>query len=389
MRETLTRPPADPLEAVTHPEPYPYYARLTADRPFGFDAALGMWVAASAQAVEAVLEHQSLGVRPPDEPVPAHLTGTATGDVFGRLIRMNDGSYHRETRPIVEAELAAIDGEAVAKIAAGIARELLAGLETKELPERIDRLMSALPVGVTARLVGLGADERETVTHAVAAFVDAIMPGVPAASDASTVELLERLAAARDREPGALAGKLAARLAEDAALANALGLLMQSYEATAGLIGNALVAARREAVGGRAVSVDARFAREVARHDAPVQNTRRFALEDCRVYGRELRRGDAVLVILAAANRDPAANPEPERFLSERDNPRLYTFGRAGHRCPGEEIAVTIAVEAAAALRSTGVDWAMLPEPAGYVTSTNGRIPRFATRAARHSEEGA
>nr|WP_311526823.1 hypothetical protein [uncultured Ralstonia sp.] len=43
-------PPADALQAVVHADPAPYYAELAATRPFAFDAALGWWVAASAEA---------------------------------------------------------------------------------------------------------------------------------------------------------------------------------------------------------------------------------------------------------------------------------------------------------------------------------------------------
>ncbi len=42
--------PADPIAAVIHPDPYPYYADLVARRPLYRDAALGLWVAASADA---------------------------------------------------------------------------------------------------------------------------------------------------------------------------------------------------------------------------------------------------------------------------------------------------------------------------------------------------
>src|SRR5262245_35711036 len=83
--------PADPMHAVTHPDPYPYYADLVARCPLHRDDALGLWVASSAEAVMAVLTSERCRVRPPAEPVPAALAGSAAGDVFGRLVRMNDG----------------------------------------------------------------------------------------------------------------------------------------------------------------------------------------------------------------------------------------------------------------------------------------------------------
>ncbi|MFE2246392.1 hypothetical protein ACFXC2_06350, partial [Streptomyces lavendulae] len=81
-----------PVEAVRLPDPYPFYARLVAERPFAFDEALGAWVAADAAAVRAVLGSGVLRVRPVAEPVPAGLAGTAAGEVFGQLVRMTDGA---------------------------------------------------------------------------------------------------------------------------------------------------------------------------------------------------------------------------------------------------------------------------------------------------------
>lgn len=45
--------PSDPIAAVTHPNPYPYYADLAVRAPLAWDATLGLWVAASAEAVTA------------------------------------------------------------------------------------------------------------------------------------------------------------------------------------------------------------------------------------------------------------------------------------------------------------------------------------------------
>ena len=82
---------------------------------------------------------------------------------------------------------------------------------------------------------------------------------------------------------------------------------------------------------------------EVLRHDPPVQNTRRFVARDGDVAGQGMREGDAVLVLLAAANRDPAANPAPERFDPCRQERRIFTFGAGIHACPGDALAIAIA----------------------------------------------
>ena len=53
-----------------------------------------LWVASGAQLVEEVLSHPALRVRPLAEPVPAAIAGGSAGEVFGALVRMNDGARH-------------------------------------------------------------------------------------------------------------------------------------------------------------------------------------------------------------------------------------------------------------------------------------------------------
>jgi len=77
----------DPLGAVTHPDPYPYYAELLARAPLARHAALGLWVAASAAAVTATLTSPLARVRPAGEPIPPALLGSPAALIFGRLDR--------------------------------------------------------------------------------------------------------------------------------------------------------------------------------------------------------------------------------------------------------------------------------------------------------------
>jgi heme-degrading monooxygenase HmoA len=142
-------------------------------------------------------------------------------------------------------------------------------------------------------------------------------------------------------------------------IANAVGFLTQAYEATAGLIGNTLLALAREpaARGARGRRADlAACVAEVARFDSPVHNTRRFTGEPCMLLGHQLATGDTVLVLLAAANRDPAVNPEPDRFEPGRAAPRMFTFGAGVHACPGAALATALAAVAVEAILDAGIE---------------------------------
>ena len=90
-------------------------------------------------------------------------------------------------------------------------------------------------------------------------------------------------------------------------------------------------------------SLLARVIQEVLRYDPPVQNTRRFVARSGTVAGVTMKEGDAILVVLAAANRDPACNPNAAQFDLFRGASQLFTFGAGRHACPGQTLAATIA----------------------------------------------
>lgn len=133
-------------------------------------------------------------------------------------------------------------------------------------------------------------------------------------------------------------------------LANLIGLMSQTYEATAGLIGNTLLALVRDAdLRRRAAGDDALLGRvieEVLRHDPPIHNTRRYMAQDAIIAGKRMKRGDQVLVVLAAANRDPSRHARPHDFDPERADRLSLSFGAGRHACPGQAIAIQIATPA-------------------------------------------
>jgi len=101
--------PNDPLDAVTHPDPYPYYAALRNGPSLVFVEGLRLWVAASAAAVTDALDNRACRVRPPAEPVPQAIAGSASGEVFRNLMRMNDGEKHDMPKLAIQRALADID----------------------------------------------------------------------------------------------------------------------------------------------------------------------------------------------------------------------------------------------------------------------------------------
>ncbi|UFN91755.1 cytochrome P450 [Micromonospora aurantiaca] len=128
--------------------------------------------------------------------------------------------------------------------------------------------------------------------------------------------------------------------------ANRLGLLVQAADATAGLI---VAAVRHGLAAPDGLGTDALLA-EVLRLDPPVRVTRRVAADPLSLGGQPVRAGERLLLRFDAANRDPAAFPEPDRFRAGRANAAL-TFGAGPRGCPGQRHALALAAGVVGVLR--------------------------------------
>jgi len=319
-----------------------------------WDAGRGVWVAAGAALVDEVLSHPALRVRPPAEPVPAAIAGGSAAEVFGALVRMNDGERHVAPKLALQRALAlAASGDRAQRRARTVAARLLAEGRS------IGAWAFEAPVSTVASLLGFADAQLPAVARWMGDFVACLSP----LSSAQQVDLahaasLRLLAAMRDLLQGAPQGSLAASVAQEAGaagwqddhaiLANLVGLLSQTYEATAGLLGNSLVAIQQGARSGAAAALVA----QVIKTDPPIVNTRRFAAERCAVGGVTVEAGQAILVMLGTAQRG---------------------FGHGRHACPGQQLAQQIVAGCIEALPSEP-----LPQLSWtYRASVNARIPEF------------
>jgi cytochrome P450 len=378
--------PVDPVAAITHADPYPFYAQLRAGPPLVWNEKLRVWVASRADVIESVLlAHGALRVRPAAEPVPRAIAGSPAGEVFGHLVRMNDGPAHPAHRPALQRALAGLDLDAVYAAALRIARHVPA--------EPLSDALFSMPVQTVAHLLGFADEALPQVDGWMRDFVACLSPLSTAdqlqAASAAASELMTRFEVLTASTPPRSGTLLAAVLSESGAdaplsrslLANVVGLLSQTCDATAGLLGNSLIAWMREPAlrqaartrGGLQAIVE-----ETARHDPSVHNTRRFAIEPITIAGTTLAAGDAVLLVLAAANRDPAFNPDPDSFRLIRERRRMLGFGHGMHACPGQALACTLAAAGLDALLRHPPDLdALRARGWHYRPSANARIPVF------------
>ncbi|MEJ7805082.1 MAG: cytochrome P450 [Telluria sp.] len=363
--------PLNAIAAATHPDPYPYYRRLLAGSALVFDEGLGLWIASRAAVVAEVMANPHCQVRPVAEAVPDALAGSSAGAVFARLARMNDGAPHAQAKHAIGIALGSVDMALAGRRSVQLARTL-----TFPDGAAVTRWLFDLPTFVVAHLLGFDETELPQVAQWTADFVRCLSPlstpGQLASASIAALALRERIAQLLETgRPDSLARR-AAQLGwadTDALIANLVGLLSQTHEATAGLIGNCIVALLAQPAMQARLRADASlagaFVHEVARADPPVQNTRRFVAQATSVAGVRLQPGNTVLLLLAAASHDPGAGQA------------MPGFGHGRHACPGQALAFTIATGAVQHLLS--LPHPLDPQALGwtYAPSVNARLPLF------------
>ena len=219
-----------------------------------------------------------------------------------------------------------------------------------------------LPVAVICRLLGVPLDDEPHFSHASSVLAQALDPfstmtGVPQdvinermAAGRWLREYFHGLIERRRSAPGddLLSGLIAVeesgdQLTEQEIVSTCNLLLIAGHETTVNLISNAVLAMLRNPVHWTALGADpgraSLIVEETLRYDPPVQLVGRVAAEDMTIGAVDLPAGDIVMLLLAAAQRDPAEYGRPDTFDPDRGTLRHLGFGHGVHYCLGAPLA--------------------------------------------------
>lgn len=285
----------------------------------------GAWVVAGPRAVQTALTTAGLSVAPPAGERP----GSSAAQLVGRMARFSDPPAHQQRRDLV-IRLLPSAAEA-SRIAGALAGDYL---RRRTASFDIMPMARALPVTALARALGLSASHASRAATLTAALCDALSPsllpqtGTGSAGDGAAAELAGLLAGLGEQD--------------EEQIAALISILFQARDATAALIGTAVLA------GGRPEPADpapvAQRVDGVLRTQAPVQCTRRLATADVRVGDAIIPAGAQVWIFVATA---------------EEGGGVPATFGGGPHGCPGAAQATAIARQLVTALDAEG--WRPVP----------------------------
>jgi cytochrome P450 len=301
-------------------DPHPLFARLRAHEPVAWVPALDGWLVTRRDVALAVMRDDATFTV--DDP------RFSTAQVVGPSMLSRDGEAHgRHREPFAR------------QFRRAAVRERFTGFLAAEADRLLDALAPAGRGDLRAQFAGPLA--ARTMAHALGvegADTDALL-----AAYAGIVAAVEDISAGRPADGSAAFATLAAMLPPER-LSDQAVILFGGIDTTEGMIANAIVhllshpdqlALARAEPEQLAAAIE-----ESLRLEPAAAAIDRYATADVELAGARIARGDLVRISIAAANRDPAVFPAPDRFDVRRGNARLHiAFAHGPHVCLGMHLA--------------------------------------------------
>jgi cytochrome P450 len=315
----------------------------------------GTWVVSRHQDVWALLRNRDSLIKQPEKTLRTFPPGPFR-DHNGATLAFMDPPRHTRVRTVLAGAFTTGAIETVSAAIEMIVDDLLDGLAQRHDFDAVYDFARALPLEVIRLLLDAPPTDRGVLEAAADRVVEALEPGAGAAAAERAAAALARLRAVIEPRlaaphPTATApldilgrAKAAGEITHDEAIHQAMFLLNAGHETTASLIGSAILALMEapEALARFRHEPDlhANTVDEMLRLFPPLHFTFRRVAQEISVTGGVLAPGDAVILVIAAANRDPSVFSDPDRLDPARANAnRHLAFAAGAHTCLGANLA--------------------------------------------------
>ena len=347
----------NPLSPSVYTDPYPTYERLRDKDPVHWSPLLDSWVFSRYKHVDSILrDHKRFSNDTRKRGNPSHIDESFDLNNQPSML-FRDPPDHTRLRALVSRAFTPAVIEGLAGHIRTIADDLLDQIDDPSGFDLMEAIAAPLPVIVIAELLGVPIEDRPQFQICSRHRARGLEPNITDRErrlvtesgqelDAYFLKIIEQ----RRQEPqdDLISGLVAAeeagdKLSQAELLAMLRLLLIAGNETTTKLIGNGMLALLRnpEQMEALRQSPDLMSSaiEELLRFDAPVQLDVRVALEDVEFDGREVKKGQGIMVLLGSANRDPEVFSEPDRLDLSRQEANHISFGRGIHHCLGASLA--------------------------------------------------
>lgn len=348
------------LDPETLANPYPLYRSLQQEDPVHWDPYLHAWVLTKYEDAMYAVQHFSSERSPTPEQLTAY--GMAelnpAAQVLVRQMIFRDPPAHTRLKALAAAAFTPGRVETLKNHIQEVTDQLIDAVAPHGRMDVIAELADVLPSTITSELMGVPVRDREWLKSRSMQFTGLLgnfqhnpdrAKAMLQVTEELTLYFKERLREQEiERRPGVVDAFRTAeingdRLSEEEVTANCIITLVGGLETTTNLIGTWILTLLQRPDDLRKLTENPALmptaVEEALRFESPVQYTARIAPEDVEIRGKRIRKREAVITLLAAANRDPDRFADPDTFDMERKDNRHLAFAWGPHYCFGAPLA--------------------------------------------------
>ena len=340
--------------------PYPLFHRLRREDPVHWDPFLHAWIVTRYADVLEVLHTFSADRTPSPEQLTA--MGLSRLNPIAQLMVKQmlfmDAPTHTRLRSLASKAFSPARVEALRTHIQGIMNRLLDKVANNSRMDVIAELAEPLPAIVTAEMLGVPVADCSHLKTWSANFAEMLgnfqhnpdhTPLMLQTVEDMTAYFRDMVRQVKEHPREGLIHSLLTteidgdHLTDEEVVANTIVTMVGGQETTTNLIGNGLLTLLRHpeemARLRNDLSLIPSAVEEMLRYESPSQHTARLAPTDRELGGKLIRKRQAVIAVMAAANRDPERFADPDRFDITRADNRHLAFGYAAHFCFGAPLA--------------------------------------------------
>ncbi len=348
------------LEPEVLADPYPLYRRLRNEDPVHWDRFLHTWVVTRYSDVINVLHSFSAD----RTPTPAQLTAMGLSglnpiaEVMVKQMLFMDAPAHTRLRGLASVAFTPQKVRALRGHIQEIVDGLLDRVVSRGEMDVIADFAAPMPAIVTAEMLGVPTEDHVDLKKWSADFAEMLgnfqhnpdrIPRVLESTNRLVDYFKNAIAKMREQpREGLIHSFMTAelngdRLSEEEIVANCIVTMVGGQETTTNLIGNGLLTLLRNPEQMARLRDDPELitsaVEELLRYESPSQHTGRIARQDVEMGGKTIRKGQAVMAIMAAGNRDPDRFAHPDTLMLDRADNKPLAFGWSSHFCFGAPLA--------------------------------------------------
>ena len=350
------------LEPEVLANPYPLYRKLRTEDPVHWDRFMHTWVVTRYPDVINVLHSFSADRTPSPEQLTAMgLSGmNPIASVMVKQMLFMDAPAHTRLRGLASVAFTPQRVRVLRGHIQEIADKLLDRVQARGEMDLIADFAAPLPAIVTAEMLGVPTEDHVKLKRWSADFAEMLgnfqhnpdrIPRVLESTNHLTNYFREKIAGMKENpREGLIHAFMTAeidgdRLTEEEIIANCVVTMVGGQETTTNLIGNGMLTLMRNPEKLAQLRDNPELLQsgveELLRYESPSQHTGRIAREDVEMGGKIIRKGQAVMAIMAAGNRDPERFENPDELMLDRADNKHLAFGWSSHFCFGAPLART------------------------------------------------